>query len=95
MTMAVTAAGAVVRLIDLTFQITGISEQNERIRDVMRQANILVTVLTTVVMLQRMVVAGVFGGPMGVLMGVVSVGGMVPTIMNEFYDTEEVISRGK
>ena len=94
MTMAVAAGGGIVRLMDLTFRISGIAEQNKEIQDLVRQANILVTVLTSVVMLQRMVAKGMIGGPVGILLGVVSAGAVVPSLMNEFSDKEETLVRG-
>ena len=95
MTTAVSAGGAIVRLIDLTFRLTGISEQNEQIQMLTRRANIVVQVLTQVIMLQRLVAAGVVGGPLGAVMAVASVAMVVPSIMNEFSDNEESTARGK
>jgi len=93
MTMPLAVGGAIVRIVDLTFRITGISEQNERIQDMTRRANILVTTLTTVLMLQRLIMAGM--GPAGWIMMGATVAGVIPSVMNEFSDKEEAMVRGR
>lgn len=84
---------AVVRLIDVSFKITGISEEHKEIQKITTAANTAVQTLLILYMTWKLIAASM--GPMGwVMLGATALSqGM--TIASQFSDTEEVISRGK
>lgn len=88
------AVGGIVRIVDLSFRLTGISEQNKMIQDLTRRANIAISVLTTVIMLQRMVAVGMIPGIGAAFMIGATVLGAVGMIIPEFTDKEESFVRG-
>lgn len=90
---ALGGARAVVRIVDLSFKLTGISEQNKEIQGLVHAAQRAISILTVLYMTYRMVMAGM--GPVGWLLLGATVLSQVAMVAGEFSDTEEVISRGK
>lgn len=92
MTTAISAGGGIVRIVDLTFKLSGISEQNKEIQVLVRAAQQGISILTVLYMTYRAVMLGM--GPAGwILLGasLLSQGAMIAT---QFTDKEESIVRG-
>ena len=93
MTQAISGAGGIVRIVDLTFRLSGISEQSEQIQDLTRRAQMALNLLTSLYMTYRLVMTGM--GPIGWVMLAATAIPQVAMIAGEFTDTEESTARGR
>lgn len=93
MSSMISAGGGIVQIVDLTFKISGIAEQNEEIQKITRAAAQAVQTLTTLYMLIQLIKLGT--GPIGWIAFGATALGQGASMATQFTGPEEVISRGK
>jgi hypothetical protein len=92
MSQAISAGGGIVRIIDLTFKLTGFSEDHREIQGVIARAQQAISILIVLYATYRAVMIGM--GPLGWIMLGASLLGVGASVFLEVTDKEETVLRG-